>query len=283
MEAGDADHREGGLALVLGGGGSKGALQVGCWRAMRELGLRPDLIVGASVGALNGALIAAGRPVDQMVEGWRELQRGDLFAFNWSLLWKGLRAESLFSGARYRDFLERTLPDARLKELEIPLHVVTTHLSAGEACVWSEGPLIGAVRASTAIPGLLPPVPGHGGVPHIDGSLGDNLPVEVARRLGATRVVAVNCRTCDRCGDPATSIGDVMGRAFGIAADCTMRRKEAALEESESMLLLQPDLGEHVYALDFSQGERLVDAAYGYARSRLERWLAAGSADPVLG
>lgn len=279
-DAADAGER---LALVLSGGGSKGALQVGCWRAMQELGLRPDLIVGASVGALNGALIAAGRSVDGMAEGWRALQRGDLFGFNWSLLWKGLRAESLFSARRFREFLERTLPDGDLEDLEIPLHVVTTHLSAGEACVWSEGSLIDAVRASTAIPGLLPPVPGHGGVPHIDGSLGDNLPVEAARGLGATRIVAVDCRTCDRCHDPGTSIADVMGRAFGIAADCTLRRSEAALEDGDRVLLLQPDLGEHVYALDFSQGDRLVGSAYEYARSRLESWLGTGTAGPARG
>jgi len=258
---------------VLSGGGSKGALQAGLYRAMCELGVRPDLIVGVSVGSLNGVFIAAGTGPRTLGEGWAGLSRGDLFSFNWSLLWKGLGAASIFSDGHFRRFLEDRFPVRRFEELEIPLHVVTTHLAMGEACRLEEGDVVQAVLASCSLPGLLPPVRMHGDVPHIDGSLGNNLPVEIARDLGAERVVAMNCRTCDRCGPGDVSLTGVIGRAFGIAADCTLRREEVRFREDPDVLLLQPDIGEHVYALDFSQGRRLVEAGYEYALPKLRSWL----------
>lgn len=267
-------HTDGATALVLSGGGSKGALQAGLYRALCELGVRPDVIVGSSVGALNGALIAAGVGPETLARGWSKMDRDRLFGFNWSLLWRGLRAPSLFSGERFRRFLERTVPARRFDELSIPLHVVSTHLSLGRACRLSEGDLLEAVQASCSVPGLLPPVRLHGGVPHVDGSLGDNLPVTMARDLGAERVIAMNCRTCDACEPAEVGLPDALGRAFGIAADCTLRRMSDQFLADDSVLLLQPDIGEHIYALDFSRGGRLARAGYEYARPRLETWLA---------
>ena len=265
------------LALVLSGGGSKGALQVGMYRALCEVGLEPDFVVGTSVGALNGALIAAGVGPRGLARGWTDLARSDLFRFNWSLLWRGLGSEALFRQGVFRRFLEERLPVHSFEELDVPLHVVSTHLSMGTACHWNEDDLVEAVLASCSVPGLLPPVYAHGGVPHVDGSLGDNLPLTRARELGAERIVAMTARTCDRCEPKRVGIGDVIGRAFSIAADCTLRRMADDVREDPSLLLLQPDLGEQVYALDFSHSARLVDAGYEFALPRIRRW-AAGSA-----
>lgn len=266
-------HGEARTALVLSGGGSKGALQAGLYRALCELEATPDVIVGSSVGALNGALIAAGVGPKTVARGWAELSRGDLFTLNWSLLWRGLGAPSVFSGDRFRAFLEQRLPVRRFEELDIPLHVVSTHLSLGRACRLSEGDLVEAVQASCSVPGLLPPVALHGGVRHVDGSLGDNLPVEVARDLGADRVIAMNCRTCDECEPGDVGLPEALGRAFSIAADCTLRQMSDRFRDDPSVLLLQPEIGEHVYALDFSHGGRLAEAGYEYALPRVRRWL----------
>lgn len=267
------------LALVLSGGGSKGALQAGLHRALCELGVEPDFIVGASVGALNGAFIAGGVGPRRLAQGWEELSRRDLFGFNWSLLWKGLRAPSLFSGERLRSFLHDRLPVQRFGELRIPLHAVSTHLSLGRACRLHRGELVPALLASCSVPGLLPPVPLHDGVLHVDGSLGDNLPVEFARELGAESILALNCRTCDQCEVRDVSLPQALGRAFGIAADCTLRRTAHRFRDADDVFLLEPELGEQIYALDFSGTGRLVDAGYEYALPRLERWLQ--GADPA--
>lgn len=269
----EANGESGRLALVLGGGGSKGALQVGLYRAMRELGLRPDLVVGASVGAVNGAFVAAGVGPGALAQGWASLSRDDLFSYNWRELWKGLGARSLFSAAPLRRLLAGGIPARRLEDLEVPLAVVTTHLAAGDACVWDAGDLLEAVVASCAIPGLLPPVEGPDGELHVDGSLADNLPIEIALRRGATHVVAMNCRTCDRCRRDSPSLTDVIGQAFSIAADCSLRWMADRFEDRDRVLLLQPELGEHINALDFSHGERLVEAGYQDALPRLREWV----------
>lgn len=274
------DDDGGPLALVLSGGGSKGALQAGMYRALVELGLEPDLIVGASVGAVNGSFIAAGLGPEALAEGWRRLSRGDLLRFNWSVLWRGLRAESLFRQRPFRGFLEDTLPVRRFEELAVPLHVVSTHLTLGAPCTLGEGDLIEALLASASIPGLLPPVEVHGDATHVDGSLGDNLPVRVARRLGAGPVIAFGTHTCDECRLGRLGLTDVIGRAFGIAADCSLRRIADSLREDPDLLILQPALAERVYALDFSRSDWLVEQGYRLAKPALEEWL---ESRPALG
>lgn len=266
---------DGPLALVMSGGGSKGALQVGMYRALCEVGLEPDFIVGSSVGALNGALVAGGVGPRSLARGWTELSRSDLFRFNWALLWRWLSSEALFRRGTFRRFLEERLPARSFEELDVPLHVVSTHLSMGTACHWNEGDLVEAILASCSVPGLLPPVYAHGGVPHVDGSLGDNLPVDRARELGAERIVAMTARTCDRCEPQRVGIGDVIGRAFSIAADCTLRRMADHLRRDPDLLLLQPDLGEQIYALDFGHSERLIEAGYEFALPELRAWKSA--------
>lgn len=262
-----------GLALVLSGGGSKGALQVGLHRALCELGVRPDLVVGASVGALNGALIAAGVGPRRLAEGWDRTSRSSVFRPDWSVLWRWRSVQSLFSGPHFGRFIDDRLPGRTFEELEIPLHVVATHLRSGEACRLSEGDLGEAIRASCAVPGLLPPVELHGGVPHVDGSLGDNLPVAMAKELGAGRVLAMNCRTCDRCEVVAPGLAETLGRAFSIAADCTLRRMRNRYAGDPDVLLLQPELGERIQALDFSHGARLAEEGYRWALPRVRAWM----------
>lgn len=262
------------LALVLSGGGSKGALQVGLYRAMTELGVRPDFVLGTSVGALNAAFVATGVAPEVLARGWARLSFRRLFGFNWRFFTPGGPSSSLFTATRLRRMLRDDLPVQSFDETEIPLSVVTTHMGLGEACVWERGDIAEAVVTSCSVPGILPPVIGHDGVAHIDGSLADNLPIELALERGATHVIAMNCRTCAACMPGTTRLRDVLGAAFGIAADCKLRMMEDRYREAPKILLLQPEMGEAIAAFDFSQGERLVRQGYEYAAPRLREWLA---------
>ncbi len=261
------------LALVLSGGGSKGALQVGLYRALHEIGVRPMLVIGTSVGALNAAFVAAGVDPATLAAGWADLSFRKLFGFNWRLLAQGVRAASLFSSSRLRRLLERDLPVRRFEDLETPLAVVTTHMGAGDACVWERGDIVEAVVASCSVPGILPPVLAHDGVPHFDGSLADNLPIDLAFERGATHVIAMNCRTCAACVPGSTRLRDVLGAAFGIAADCKLRSMADRYREADNILLLQPEIGEEIATLDFSQGARLVELGYRYAVPKVLEWV----------
>src|SRR3954463_826938 len=180
-------------AFVLSGGASLGSIQVGQLEALYERGIRPDVIVGTSAGALNGAFIAE-RP--QVVETarelggvWRGLSRGQIFPVNpltGALGFFGARSH-LVPDSGLRRLIRRPTMIDRLGETVVPLHVIATDVLRGEEVRLSEGPLVDAVMASAAIPGVLPAVE-HAGRAVMDGGVANNSPLSHALELGAERV-----------------------------------------------------------------------------------------------
>lgn len=150
-------------AFVLSGGASLGAVQVGMLQALEEHGITPDLIVGASVGALNGAFIA-GRPGRQALEElaniWRSVRRKDVFPIGpvrGALGYYGFR-NSLVRPEALRRLVARYVSFSRLEEARILIHVVATEAMTGLDVVLSRGDAHDAVLASAAIPAVFPPV-----------------------------------------------------------------------------------------------------------------------------
>jgi NTE family protein len=149
------------VAFVLSGGASLGAIQVGMLRALYERGIRPDLIVGTSAGALNGAYIAT-RPqtaatADGLARIWRELRRSQVFPVNpltGLLGFLGAR-DHLVPQSGLRRLIEDHVECAQLEEVPIPLHVVAVDVVTGEELRLSHGPTLDAILASAAIPGVL--------------------------------------------------------------------------------------------------------------------------------
>jgi NTE family protein len=172
------------LALVLAAGGPRGFAHVGVLRALHELDIRPDLIVGASVGALVGAASAAALPVAQI-----ESMALD-FDFYSMLRWSPSAGAQL-EGRRIASLLESVLAVSRFAQLRTPLAVVATDRASGRPVAFNQGLLPEAVQASCAIPGWFAPVRIRGR-DVIDGDVSSPLPVKVARQLGARRVIAVD-------------------------------------------------------------------------------------------
>ena len=186
-------HEGDGLtAFVLSGGGSLGAVQVGMLQALTEAGICPDLLIGTSVGAVNAAFMAADPCREGAVrlgEIWRGLRRQDIFPLSpWSSA-RGLlgRSNHMISNASLRTVLERHLPYERLEDAAIPVHVITTELKTGRGVLISSGPAVPALLASTAIPGIFPPVT-IGRREFIDGGVANHTPIAGAIELGATRI-----------------------------------------------------------------------------------------------
>ena len=179
-------------AFVLSGGASLGSIQVGMLEALYERGIRPDLIVGTSAGALNGAFIAE-RPqtvetAHQLGDVWRRLKRGQVFPVNpWigALGFLGAR-DHLVPDSGLRRLIRRHAIAERLEETYVPLHVIATDVLRGEDVRLSDGPLVDAVMASAAIPGVLPAVDWEGRT-LIDGGVANNAPISHALELGAER------------------------------------------------------------------------------------------------
>lgn len=158
-------------ALVLCGGGSHGALEVGFARALYEAGHRPYMILGTSIGALNGAFLAAGVDVATLEGLWRVFRSWKALRPNWGWLLHPRTAPGFLNLTPLRRILQRELPVTRFEELTIPLSIVTTDLASGKACYWEgEGDLMEPLLASMSLPGVFPQTELDGRL-HVDGGI----------------------------------------------------------------------------------------------------------------
>lgn len=182
-------------AFVFAGGGSLGAVQVGMLKALTQHGMTPDFVVGASVGAINGACYAGGPDeagIVHLERVWRRLRSADIFPFSMlgvALCLLGRRDHLALPGA-LRELIESELPYRRLEEARLPCHVIATDALDGTEVVLSAGEATPALLASAAIPVVFPPVTVAGRA-LIDGGVASHTPISAAFSLGATRVVVL--------------------------------------------------------------------------------------------
>jgi NTE family protein len=179
-------------AFVLGGGGRWGAVEVGMLRALEDAGIRADLVVGTSIGAFNGAVYAA-RPgpaaIDTLADLWRRVAADDLLGANLLQRARTLvrHRVAIQDAAPLRHVLAEALPVTTFDELPITFQCVASAIERAAEHWFDRGPIIDAVLASAAVPGLFPPVEVDG--EHFyDGGLVNSVPVDRAIELGATKV-----------------------------------------------------------------------------------------------
>ena len=178
---------EGRVTLVLGSGGARGLAHIGVIRCMEENQIPVDSIVGTSIGAVIGGLYAAGvspRAMEQIVRSVDRLTVA-------GMLMPGLSASGIAGSRRMRRFLTTLVGEQRIEDLEIPFRSVATDLMSGEEVIFDSGPLVDAMLASSAIPGLFHPVL-HDGRYLVDGGLCNPLPISVALRSSEAPCIAVN-------------------------------------------------------------------------------------------
>lgn len=231
----------GGTAFVLGGGGVLGASEVGMLQALAEHGIRPDLVVGTSVGAINGALVAADPDrggVDRLRAVWEELTSRRIFAGS-ALGRMGtlLRTRThVHHPEPLRELLETHLPVRDFAGLAVPFQCVAASVERAAEHWFTEGDLVDAVLASCAVPGLLPPVEVDG-EHYLDGGLVHSIPVGRAVALGAATVYVLHVGRIDSPLRPPTRPWEVAAVAFEIA-----RRHRFAAD----MAALPPGVTVHV-------------------------------------
>ena len=176
------------LGLALGSGSARGWAHIGILRALAERGLVPDVVTGASVGALVGAACAAGRLAD--LEEWVcKLTQRDV----WRLVDTTFRSGGVMTGNRLMEAIAAHIGDAPIETLSMRFGAVATDLYTGEEIWLREGPFMTAVRASSGLPGLFSPT-WHEGRWLIDGGVVNPVPVSLCRALGADVVIAVDLR-----------------------------------------------------------------------------------------
>ena len=191
------------FAVALGGGAARGWAHIGILRGLAEAGLEPEIVVGTSIGAIVGGHYAAGC-LDVLEAFARELTRRRVFSF----LDLSVSGSGLIAGQRLFDQFEGHLSGIRIEDLPVRFASIATDLSSGEEVWLRRGLVTDAVRASSAIPGIVKPVSLNGRW-LVDGCLVNPVPVSVCRALGARLVVGVNLTT--EFGRGGICIGDEDG------------------------------------------------------------------------
>jgi NTE family protein len=241
-------------AFVLGGGGVLGAHEVGMLQALAEAGVTPDVIVGTSVGAINGAFVAAdpdgaARRLGELWQG-PSLQRafsGNLLGQATTLARSGTHLHAIEPLAA---MLERALPVATFGELALPFHCVAASIERASARWFSHGPLVPAVLASCAVPGLLPPVEVDG-EHHFDGGLVHSIPVGRAVELGCRTIYVLQVGRIESPLAPPQRLWEVGLVAFEIARRHRFHEEMATLPDDVQVHVLPS--GASARAPDLSQ------------------------------
>lgn len=223
-------NREG-VALVLSGGGCRGYSHIGVLRVLHREGLKPDLVVGSSSGALVGALYAAGVPVDRMAGLGERLSANLLHDWIFPRL-------GLFGGGAIAKFVRSQVGPRTIEQLPIRFAAVATDLRNGDMVVLDRGDVAMAVQASGSVPGLLEPVR-RGSRLCVDGNLSSPVPVGAARTLGAARVIAVDVTFPPTDADLEDPI-DALYQGFSI-----LTRRLAVEERTGADLVIEPAIPEY--------------------------------------
>jgi len=276
---GDSDGVQ--TAFVLGGGGLLGSNEVGMLRALLEAGVAPDLVVGTSVGAINGAAVAAEpslKAIARLTDMWQHLADSDVYSGS------ALRRVRHLARTRthahpndpLRSMLTDQFGDTRVEDLAVRFQCVAASIERAAEHWFEQGPLVDAVLASSAVPGVLPPV-AIGDEHFLDGGLVNSIPVGRAVALGARTIYVLQVGRIERPLEAPTRPWEVAMVAFEIARRHRFAGDMAALPDSVTVHVLptgevDPPRYADLSALryrDFSRVSERIELAYQATRTYL--------------
>lgn len=268
------------VAFVLGGGGVLGSCEVGMMQALLESGIVPDLVVGTSIGAINGAMIAA-RPglatIDRLAGLWQRLAEHQVFGESLARQVKNLMRSKihLHSSEPLRELLVDELADRRIEDLDVPFECVAASIERSRERWFTTGPVVDAVLASSAVPGLLPPVE-IDGEHYLDGGLVDSIPVGRAVAFGARTVYVLQVGRIETPLKPPTKPWEVGTVAFEIARRHRFSTTMANLPDDVQIHVLptgdpvQTGVRQQLRYRDFSAVPHRIRSAYEASKEYLK-------------
>lgn len=264
------------VAFVLSGGGPYGAMQVGMLRALLEAGITPDLAVGTSAGSFNAAALAADPSVegmDRLADVWRSLDDEDLFPgarkrSSWARM--VMRGDRIFENSGLHRLVDESLELSTFEDLRIPLGVVATELEDGHEEVFRSGDLIGPLLASSAMPGIFPPVE-IGDKHYIDGGVTNAVPIAPAIEMGASRIYVLNCSGSQQERRPRTRPMDHLLHAFLLSRSRRYHHDLPALaKRAELIVVPTPKVDFNVSFTSMAHTAELIDLGYDSASAFLD-------------
>jgi len=248
---------------------------VGAWRAIREAGITPDLVIGTSVGGIIGGALASGLPAAELEARARTVGEKDIAVLDRRAIWiNGIRRPALLRGDVLYRFMERLIPARRFEELEIPLRVNAVDIETGELAWFGQGarsqvPLLDALCASCALPSFYPPVR-IGDSFFMDGGVLDTLPIRYAAEGGAEWIIAIDVTSGGfRPARQVIASGmlAITERVFGLVAES---RRNAVLEgwSGPRLTHIRPRV-EGIPGFEHGFNDYLVDEGYRATRDAL--------------
>jgi NTE family protein len=261
-------------AFVFAGGGSLGAIQVGMLRVLLDSGVRPDFVVGSSVGAINASYFA-GTPTAAGVAAleriWLGLRRADIFPITLGSAFGLVRHPGyVVEPSGLRRVIETNLPYAHIEEAQVPLHIMATN-QQGQSIRLSGGKAVEAILASTAIPGVFPPVDIDGDA-LMDGAIAANTPLRLAAELGASRIIILPTGyACALKEPPKRAIAKALHAVTLLVAWQLMHELEQISEDIQ-VHLMPPLCPLAISPFDFSASSELIERAAHASKM----WIAEG-------
>lgn len=266
------------LTFVLSGGGSYGAVQVGMIRALVEAGVTPDLVVGSSVGALNGAVVAADpeTAADRLMKIWEQIDRRTLYGADsrlraaWEVAREGLTGQgaALCSPKPLARLIDSAIDVERIEQLPTTMVVVATDLLVGQPKLLRQGPLAPALQASSAAPVLFPPVQIEG-VIYVDGAVSANVPVRQALAAGARSMIVLDSGPAHMPGFIPRTPFEALHQASRIMVSSQHADADDDLSNRHPIMRLPRPTPPALSSFDFSQTRELIEMGFNSTKQFL--------------
>ncbi|MGH9128571.1 MAG: patatin-like phospholipase family protein [Acidimicrobiales bacterium] len=263
------------VAFVLPGGANYGAIQIGMMKELAKAGIEPDLLVGTSVGSVNAAYLGFNGGLSGLAgleKIWLKTTRRLTFPLRADVVALGLagRGRSLVPGSAPYKFLTPILGGLKLEDTSPQVAVVTTDSASGEAVVLTEGPALPAVVASSAMPGIFPPVALDG---HwlVDGSIVADMGVRQAEALGATTIYALGTRPSTVGREPPKGAFAMLMRAAALLEDQINNQALAEVGERQTVRVIPSPLAIDLLPYDFRRTAQFVALGATAATAWLEK------------
>ncbi len=258
------------IGYVLGGGGSLGAIQVGMLQALSEHDIGPDLVAGTSVGSLNGAVVAIDPKgaANRLSHTWARLESHDVFPGNLLVQAGALRHRKthLFPNTGLAHFIADSLGESTdFADLALPFAAVTTNIATARPHPIRQGPLLPALLASAAIPGIFPAVE-FDGLHLYDGGLVANVPIRQAVDMGARSVVVLDCNFPGEMPYFPATLAESLMYSMMVMMRAQSMTETLLAAATVPVLYLPGPAAQPVSTLDFRHTAALIETSYEAAR-----------------
>ncbi len=252
------------LGFALGAGGSRGVAHVGFLKAMEEAGIKPDYIVGCSMGSVVGAAYASGMSLERMQKAIKSLRLFDLVSIG--------KKGGLFDTKKMRELLRYYIGEVAFEELQIPFHCVAVDMITQSLVEFSEGSVLDAVVASSSIPSVFRPTEKNG-MRLIDGGILERVPAAQVKAMGADVVVAVDVLGQRTCRMKMPNAIEVMMETIDIMDNYRTRRRR---KDNEDIIdfWLEPELGD-MSQYSFTEIPLAFEKGYEMGKENAEKILKA--------